>query len=95
MRTSTSRSRLVALAGAFGLLAAPLPALSDVEDAHYATPDHSLAASDTAGKNLFDKDKKMVLPPHHMEGRTPNVERPMNELPAWPAKWAPADDDES
>lgn len=93
MRAPTPLSRLLAAAGALGLLASPLAALADFEDGHYAAPDHALAASDRAGKNLFERQKHTVLPSKQDDRRSPQVEPPRNELPQWPAKLAPPEDD--
>lgn len=95
MRAPTPLSRVVGLAGALGLLLAlPPPAFADAEDGRYASPDHALAAGDRAGRNLFEQQKHTVLPPRQDERRNPEVEPPRNELPQWPAKWAPPVEDD-
>lgn len=84
---------LIALASSALLLGA-LPASSDQADGRYDLPDHALAASDDVGSKLFDRDKHMVLRPKHETRLEPEVKTPPNQLPAWPAKWAPQAEDE-
>jgi hypothetical protein len=88
------RLQAFALGSSLALLLGPLPAFADQDDGRYDLPDHALAAGDEVGSKLFDTDWHVVLRPRHEEKARPQVEPARNQLPAWPAKWAPPEGDE-